>query len=42
MHHVLHTNMTVFNTDNNPKCFLSIIRVISECDTEDWSNEIQE
>ncbi len=35
---------TIFNIDNNQKCFLSSnqhIRMISEgsCDTEDWSND---
>ncbi len=33
---------TIFNVDNNQKCFLHI-RMISEgsCDTEDWSNDVE-
>ncbi len=37
-------NKTVFNTDNNQKCFLSgkLAYQISEgsCDTQDWINDV--
>ncbi len=34
------SSTTVFNTDNNQKCFLSMISEGS-CDTEDWSNDAE-
>jgi len=35
-------NSTVFNTDNNNKCFLSSKSTNQgSCDTEDWSNDAE-
>ncbi len=46
MYHSFHKfhNSTVFNIDNNQKCFFNQhIRIISEgsCDTEDWRNDAE-
>ncbi len=46
MYHKIWSSTTVFNIDNNHKCFLSSKSVYyydfwKSCDTEDWSNDAE-
>ncbi len=46
IYHSFHKNITVFNIDNNQKCFLSSKSAYyydfwRSCDTEDWSNDAE-